>query len=936
MPKVSPLKSNFSGGKFSGSIFGRVDNERYQTGLEECKRYIPTIQGSLARCPGTYYIGDTKTAADKARLLPFEFSNTQAYIIEMGDTYARFFKNRGQIEDGGSPYEITSPFALADLFDVKYTQSADILYLVEDGYFPKKLSRISDTNWSIDSLDFNDGPYLAKQNVGNKLVPDVTMTPDATSGTVNVRSGPSISVTNCADNGSGIIRVTGTSHGFVTGDKVGIEGVAGTTEANGSWTVTKVDADNIDLDGSTFSNAYISGGILLPYAFGLNDTDDGGRWVRIKHSSTWGWGRVSSVNNYGSVQVVTESNFGGTTASSDWRLGAFTTDLGFPKAVAFHEDRLCFFGAGGAPGTIFLSKSGDYENFSPTATDGTITDDDAISATLNASKVNVGIWLSSDEKGLLAGTTGGEWLIRGATTTEALSPTNISAKKTSNYGSADIQPIVAEKSTIFAQRTGKKLREMTYFFEQDGFRAPDLTVLSEDITKNGITEMAFMPEPQAVIWSVRDDGVLLGCTYERDIDGIRAGWHEHTIGGSSDAAGSSAEVESIAIIPSQDDSMYELWMTVKRYVNGAALRHVEFLTKIFDEQTDQEDAIFLDSALTYDSPIAISGITKASPCVVTTATHGFSDGDKVRFKEIVGMTELIGDTYKIENSTSTTFELTELEDIRTDLLDGTYRWTASGSGTNEYYMELAAGGDPSVSQPDYLKENATLISTAVLGSLTAGTWNYGDNDTLGYSTIYIRMSDNSDPDTKPSGYVESFVYDDIDSSAFTTYASGGEVRKLVSTVTGLDHLEGESVDILADGAVLASETVSSGSITLDTESTTVQIGLGYNSDAKLLRMEAGSADGTALGKTRRTHRTGFLVHRSLGLKVGMSFTDLDEITFRTSSDEMDRAPELFTGVVDHRLESDYDTENQICWRQDSPLPSTILAVMPQMVTQDRG
>jgi len=89
------------------------------------------------------------------------------------------------------------------------------------------------------------------------------------------------------------------------------------------------------------------------------------------------------------------------------------------------------------------------------------------------------------------------------------------------------------------------------------------------------------------------------------------------------------------------------------------------------------------------------------------------------------------------------------------LTSSAYRWTASGSGTNEYYCELSGGGDPSITSPDALTINGAVASTATLGSLTAGTWNYGNNDGLAFSTVYVRLSDNTDPDTKIDGYIEA-------------------------------------------------------------------------------------------------------------------------------------------------------------------------------------
>lgn len=834
MPKVSPLQSNFGGGEFSPLLHGRVDNERYGTGLEVCTNYVPTIQGGLMRRPGTYYVAEVKTSSAVTRLISFQFSVTQAYILEFGNTYIRFYKNNGQIESSpGTPYEISTPYLTADLFQLKFTQSADILYITHPSYAPRKLSRTSDTSWTLSTITFVNGPYLPNDSRG------YTLTPSAATGTgVTVTTGATYAVSNAVNNGSGLIRLTIATHPFATGDRVGVAGVGGTTEANGSWTVTVINNTTIDLQGSAFVNAYTAGGTVYPGVFYSTDV---GRLIRMQEGTVWGYATITAFTHAGSVTVTVGSTLTDTTSKSVWRLGVYSDTTSYPACVTFHEDRLFLGGASNVPQRLDGSRTGDYENFSPSDADGTITASHAVSFTLNSNDVNVIRWFSPDEKGLVVGTVGGEWVVRAASLNEAISPTNVSAKKSTAYGSANIQPVQAGKATLHLQRSTKKLREFLYFYDVDGFRANDLTLLAEHITGLGLTELAYMKEPQSIVWGVREDGALIGMTYERDLDALRAGWHKHFIGGYGDAANNTAEVESIAVIPSPDATREELWMIVKRYINGSTKRYVEYMTKFFEDTDDQQDAYFVDCGLTYDSPKTITGITKANPAVVTANSHGFSNGDKVKIINVEGMTEVNGESYLVANAAANTFELTSV--------------------------------------------------------------NGGAN---------------------------------INSTSFTTYISGGEVRKFVSTVSGLTHLEGQSVTVCADGAPQPNKTVSSGAITLSTSATIVHVGFGYNSDGQMLRLEAGAADGTALGKTRRTHRVGFLLHRSLGLQIGTSLEDLDTLTFRTSSDALTRAPALFSGIISETIQSDYDFENKIAWRQSQPLPSTILAIMPQMKTEDRG
>jgi len=126
-----------------------------------------------------------------------------------------------------------------------------------------------------------------------------------------------------------------------------------------------------------------------------------------------------------------------------------------------------------------------------------------------------------------------------------------------------------------------------------------------------------------------------------------------------------------------------------------------------------------------------------------------------------------------------------------------------------------------------------------------------------------------------------------------------------------------------------------GAITLASPASLVHVGYNYNSDGKLLRPESGAQDGTAIGKTRRINRIAMMLHRTLGLKIGKDFDNLDTVVFRTSEDETNQPPELFTGIISENIDFDYDMDNQFCWRQDQPLPGTILAIAPQMTTQDR-
>jgi hypothetical protein len=671
--KASPLKDAFNAGELSPLMAARVRIDKYANAFKLGLNMIPFVQGGSTRRDGTVFVAEVKNSADVTRLIPFEFSVEQAYVLEFGDLYIRVFKDNGVVESSpGVPLEIVTPYEEADIPDLKFVQSADVLYLVHPSYKPRRLSRTSDTSWTLTLITFYDGPYLPL-NVTSK-----TFTPSAVSGNITITA-----------------------------------------------------------SAATFASTDI------------------GRPIRIRHSSTWGYAVITGFNSATSVDATVEEDFGNTTASRNWRLGVWSGTTGYPSCAMFFEDRLFFAGNTAYPQRIDGSRSGDYDNFSPSDTDGTVTASHAVSVTLNSSDINLIRWMMDDEKGLLVGTAGGEWIVRPSTFSEALSPTNIAAKRSTSFGSGKYQAVRAGKSTVYVQRSGRKVRELAYVYEVDGFRAPDMTVLSEHITKGGVTFADYQQEPWGIIWFVRNDGVLIGFTYERDQDVL--GWHRHILGGSF--GDGDAVVESVAVIPNAAADADELWLIVKRTIDGNTVRYVEYMSGRFDEE-DTTNAFFVDCGLTYD-------------------------------------------------------------------------------------------GAPT------------------------------------------------------------------------------------TTITGLDHLEGQVVSVLADGAVHPNRTVESGSITLVREASVVHVGLGYVSDIQTLNIEAGAADGTAQGKTKRINLVVARLYKTLGLKYGPSEDKLDVFTFRTSADAMNSPPALYTGDIKINWNSGYDTEGCMYFRQDQPLPFTLLGLFPQVTTQDR-
>ena len=590
MPRSTFAFTNFTAGELSPRLDGRTDLQKYFQGCKTLQNMVVHPHGGATRRPGTKFIAETKSNGE-ARLISFEFSTTQTYVLEFGNTYMRVFKDGGQVLDSGSVVEISTPYSAAEANELKFAQSADVLFIVHPSHQPRKLSRTSHVNWSLSLYAPTNNPF-------------------------------------------------------------------------------------------------------------------------------------SSSNN-------------------------------FPNCVTFFEERLVFAGTNNNPQKLFFSKSGDFEDMTTGTNAG-----DGLQFTIGSDQVNAIKYLKG-LRTLLIGTVGGEFVATASSSAEPITPTNIQIKRQAGYGTSDVDALLAGNRILFVQRAGKKIRELVFDFDTDGYIAPDLTLLAEHIAGSGVgtgfTNWTYQQEPDSIVWVVRSDGVLTGMTYQRGENVVA--WHRHILGGAFSTG--SAVVESVAAISNSlasskgEDSLY---MIVKRTINGGTKRYVEIMQP-FDFADDVEDAWFLDSALQY---------------------------------------------------------------------------------------------------------------------------------------------------------------------------SGGATTSL----SGLSHLEGQTVSILANGSTHPDKVVSSGAISLDRSVTKATVGLKYTSALQTMRIESGSADGSAQGKVKRIQEITARFFQTVGAEIGSSSSNTDIIPFRDSSMAMSKAVELFTGDKQIEFNADYETDGFIYVQQQQPLPMTITAMYPQLNTYD--
>lgn len=531
------------------------------------------------------------------------------------------------------------PYLIDELASIYYTQSADVLYLVHPNYSPRKISRTGDTSWTLEEIEFLDGPYLTENTT------DTTLTASASTGTgvtltasslVGINNGAGFGIhdegrvirlrtdsndksavrtgwiSSAANNGSGLIRIGSNDHKLSSGQIVTVSNVGGVTNANGTFEIIQVNANYFDLVGSTFAGTY---------------TASTGQW---ETSNLVGWCRILSVDAVDKVKVDIQARIPAT-GTTKWRLGAWSNETGWPRVCTFNQERLCMGNTTTQPQTIWMSKSADFENFAPTEDDLSVLDDASITVTMASSKVESIQWMEPAMH-LFVGTTGGEWIISAGRldSPTPITPTTIFARSQTNLGSVPVRPARVGTSIMFIQRGGRKLRETGYSFEKNSYTAKDISIVSEHLMRQGgsCTVLDYQQEPDSVIWVVRGDGQLIGVTYLDDQQVI--GWHQHVLGGSFN--GGDPVVESLAVIPNDETGNDEVWMIVKRTVSGATVRYIEVIQDPFapENEDDKDGMFFVDCGLTYDGAPAtvISGLDHLEGEEVQVVADGAHVGNK--------------------------------------------------------------------------------------------------------------------------------------------------------------------------------------------------------------------------------------------------------------------------------------------------------------------
>lgn len=542
------LSTNFTGGEISPRLYGRPDLAKYADSLKRARDVVVMQHGGIRGRPGTDYLGEVKDSSKATRLVPFVRDQDNAYVIEMGDGYARFWKDGALV---GGVYEIATPYTTATVFDVDYTQGADTMFLALGSLPMHRLRRFADARWVIEPVPFDPPPFDA---VGRRQAAAITL--GATSGATTATAGAAAFL--AADVGRTI------QH---NGGEATITGYTSTTQVNvtvtSAFAATTLPASEWLMTGSPQTSCTptdkdpVGKSTTLTLAADGWRSDDVGNYVTLNG----GLLRITGYSSATAVSARIESVLSSTTAAEAdaWTLESSVWNAadGYPASATLHQQRLVAGGTARFPQTIWGSRAGLYADF----TKGTL-DDDSYSFELSSDEVNPIRYLSSN-RDLVALTYGGEWVLTGGIE-KPITPTNVRAIPQAKVGTASVRPEQIDDDLYYVQRGLSALRTLGYSIEVGGYRSGEASTFSEHLAAGGIEQITYQQSPERVQWVQKSDGTYLAVTVSRE-QAVKAFAACTPSGG--------GVVESMATIPEGDeDSTY---MIVRRTVNGATKRYVE-------------------------------------------------------------------------------------------------------------------------------------------------------------------------------------------------------------------------------------------------------------------------------------------------------------------------------------------------------------------------
>lgn len=615
------LLRSFAGGEITNELAGRLDLTSFQTGLSLCRNFMTLPHGPATRRPGFEFVRAAGDSTHAVRLIPFSFSATQTVVLEFGHEYIRFHIDGATLIDGGLPYEVVSTYQSADLFDLHFAQSADVVTITHPTYPARELARRGATDWTLTDVSFAP-PSGVPLNVS--ATPTVAVSTNLTLAKYVVTAvqpdGVTESLASAEDDANNNLTLAG-NFNTVTWKGVdgatrynvyklrgGVYGYVGQVVPTAGVTKAISSATPYDNIGTTkFERVRVVTGAVHGFTTGDRVFIEGtthfdGVWqITVETTTKFTYAKLTQLKpavytgtaSLPALSLTDDNVLADTTKSPPENIIALNSGASdYPSATTYHEQRRWFAGTNDKPQVLWATRTGTENNLTSSIPSQEADGMELRVANSQYNQIRHLVPLSD----LIALTAGGEFRIF-AEGAPAITPTSVSIKPQGYAGSSNVQPVVTSGSILYVQAQGSRLRELAYNWESNAYRTIDISIMAPHrFNGHTITQLAFSRAPDPLLWAVRDDGVLLGLTYLPDQKVF--GWHAHDTDGT---------FESVCVVAEANEDV--LYVVVRRTIGGTALRYVERLrTRIF---TQLADAFFVDSGLSYSGvPVTtLSGLT---------------------------------------------------------------------------------------------------------------------------------------------------------------------------------------------------------------------------------------------------------------------------------------------------------------------------------------
>jgi hypothetical protein len=782
--------------------------------------------------------------------------------------------------------QITTTYTGAQLFDMEFAQFGDDLYIVHGSHAPARLHRDSTLGWNLEDLTFT-----SPATVEDGELPVATVTPGATTGT-GVTFTASADSFRTNDVGRQILYIDPTTEELL--GKAIIVAYTSPTAVNCDIIIDFPDTSaiasqswKIDLSPNTVvtpdSTQLGSQCTLTTVANTWKDTaqvSHVGRYVHIQNGIV----RIDAVTTDLVCEGEVVKQLDALTATDVWTLqeNSWTSTHGYPVAVGLFEERLWFGGTDNQPQNLWGSQTGAFDNF------GTGADDsDAIDLLISDSIASPISWISSG-RDLIVGGSGGEFTI---SSTSVITPSNRSIRLRSTHGSGKQQTDRIDNETIFVDSATTRIRSVRYNFDADSYIADDLLFWNDHLTKDkrlpGIKEIAVAQSPNNLIYAVLNNGDMIVGQFNRQQEIL--GWETFQTKGN---------YKSVATITVGDHD--EVWVVVERATNGTKQQYIERFDEYDDNNGLDAGDGFSDSYGTFGTAISLTSLANAGSTLASgtnTSVTALKLVDSTADFVAAGVTA--GDVVTDVDNNRTT-HVTAVDDLNTLSLD------------DDYFTATA--------------QNYTVIQAPTM-TIPSGHGLVDDDKIIVYDALYedefgqqLDMDDiNKKTYTVANQGATTIKLQGIDGSGWKTYLSDGNIYKKQTVITGLGHLEGQTISVKADNASSPDLTVSSGQVTMASGAGRVMYGLPYMMSVKTLKLPDNGQITIAGAPVRFINPVLRLFQSKLPTVNG------ELLPIRDSSMLMGIAPDLFSGDAVYD-QTDWEDNAQILIEDSSPFPIMINAI----------